>query len=126
MAIFFNYLYWHYSIAPQEILGLLRNYSVGVWNQFLISRHLKTLFSPWHRAQPSDLPEKNTIGIRMMNGIIDFYIRILAAFVRLAIIITGLVYEALLSVGFIILYVLWLVWPILAIVLVLMGIHQFI
>ena len=121
MFIFFNYLYWHYSIAPQGILGLLRNYSIGVWHEFLISRHFKTLFSAWHRAQPSDIGGKKGIGDKIMDVVINFYIRILAAIVRLSIIISGLIYEAILYIVFLILYALWLIWPLIVVASIFIG-----
>ena len=123
MSIFFDYLYWHYFVAPKGILGLLRNYTIGAWHQFLVGRHFRTLFSPWHRVQPSDIGEKKTIGDKIMNGIIDFYIRILAAIVRSTIIISGLVYEVVLIIAFTALYIIWLLWPVIVLIMVARGIN---
>lgn len=107
-----DYFYWHYSIALAGILGVLRNYLIGTWHRFLIARHFRTLFSPWHRTKPSDVGRPQNIGDKIMNGVIDFYIRIIAAIVRLAIILIGLAAEAVLTVIFIGLLVVWLLWPV--------------
>lgn len=123
MGIFFYYLHWHYFIASGDILGHLKNYQIGAWHQFLISRHFKTLFSPWHRAQPSDSESKMGIGDRIMFSIIDFYIRIFAAFIRLIIILIGLIYEAILFVIFIVLFIIWILWPLLVLFLIIKGIN---
>lgn len=107
-----DYAFWHYTVAPVGILGLLRNYLTGNWHRFLIGRHFKTLFAPWHRAKPSDIGGVETFGDKILNAVVDFYIRIIAAVIRLLIIVMGLIWEAVTTVAFILLLVIWLLWPI--------------
>ena len=116
-----NYIYWHYTIAPARILGLLRNYLMGIWHRFLIPTHFKTLLSPWHRSNPSDAGGPRNFGDKIMNGVIDFYIRIIAAFVRLTIILIGLFAELVVIIVFVVLLIVWLVWPIVFVYLVSNG-----
>lgn len=106
-----DYFHWHYTVAPAVILGLLKNYLVGTWHRFLITTHFKTLFSPWHRVKTSDFGETKNFGDKIVNGIIEFYIRILAAAIRLTIILVGLVIEAMVVFVFIALLIAWLLWP---------------
>lgn len=116
-----KYFYWHYAIAPSNILGILKNYLIGTWDRFLISKHLQTLFSPWHRLLPSQIPEKQNFGTKILNAILDFYIRILAAIIRLIIIVVGLLNELLLIILFLLLLIIWLLWPVIFILMIIKG-----
>jgi hypothetical protein len=113
--ILLDYLYWHYFSAPLGILGLLRNYLIGTWHKFLINIHFKTLFSPWHRLNPSDVGEVKNFGDRILNFIVDFYIRIIAMIIRLTVILTGLMCEIILIFLFFVLFIVWFFWPIILI-----------
>ena len=104
-----GYIYWHFAIAPGNILNILGNYTKATWHRFLIARHLKTLFVPWHKKQPSDI---SGVSGKIGNAVADFYIRILAAAVRLTIILAGLAAEAVISAAFILLLIVWVLWPV--------------
>ena len=93
-----------------------------MWHRFLITRHLRTLFAPWHRRKPSDLKSKGTISEKIIDIIADFYIRILAAFMRSLIIIAGLVLEIIIFLIFISIFFLWILWPLVVVVLIGKGI----
>jgi hypothetical protein len=113
-GIFAEYLAWHFIIAPNELVAILRNYMAGTWHQFMIPRHLKTLFAPWHRLLPSDLSEKQTFGTKILNKVLDIYIRLVAAVIRLTLIAFGLALEVLWMVVFLVTLLAWVLWPILA------------
>ncbi|MBI2669805.1 MAG: hypothetical protein HYX20_01500 [Candidatus Yanofskybacteria bacterium] len=110
--IVIDYLYWHYVIAPMGILGLLKNYLIGTWHMFLIATHFRTLLAPWHRARPSEFGKSKTFGDKILNTIIDFYIRIIAAIIRLIVILIGLIAELAVVAVFITLLIVWLLWPV--------------
>lgn len=112
MMLLIDYIYWHYAIAPLGILGLLRNYMLGVWHKFLIATHFRTLLAPWHRAKPSEFGTTKTFGDKIINAVVDFYIRIIAAVIRLAIILLGLFTELIVIIAFVILLIVWLLWPV--------------
>lgn len=116
-----DYINWHYGVAPANILGLLRNYLIATWHRFLIGTHARTLLSPWHRARPSDINASGSFGDRLANGIVNFYIRIIAAIIRLVIILIGLATELILIIAFTALLMLWLLWPVIFIFLVSRG-----
>lgn len=116
-----GYINWHYTIAPARILGLLRNYLISTWHRFLIGMHFKTLFAPWHRAKPSDIGGALTFADKFGNAIVDFYIRIIAAIIRLVIILIGLITETILAVAFIMLLAVWLLWPVIFVFLIMRG-----
>ncbi|MDP3954124.1 MAG: hypothetical protein Q8Q06_01750 [bacterium] len=116
-----EYFIWHYYAAPGQIWGIMINYARSIWHRFLIVRHLKTLFAPWHRRQPSDVGGDRTFGSMAGNFFADIYIRILAAFVRVLIILSGIIAEVIVFVGFILLLMIWIVWPILLAYSVIQG-----
>lgn len=117
-----DYLIWHYTKAPGGILAISKNYLIAGWHKFLIGRHFKTLFSPWHRSNPSDIGVVKTIGDRIMNLVVDGFIRLVAGFIRLLVICLGLIWEVIQILIFIFLIIVWLFWPIIFIVLIIKGI----
>lgn len=124
--IFIDYLYWHLTIAPLNILKIMSSYIKSIHHRFLIAGHLRTLFYPWHRQDPSQLAHKESLdfGSKIVEKIIDFYIRILAAFMRLSVVITGLFFEGIVFVGFILGLIVWVIWPVLSILIFLIGINS--
>ena len=92
----FSYLYWHYFVAPGEIVKIARNYFAGVWHMFLIGRHARTLFAPWHRMQFST--EHAGLMDRIGSGVADTYV-------------AGLIAEVFMAVVFVAIGVAWMVWP---------------
>ncbi len=124
--IFLDYFYWHYIVAPFEILRIMTNYFKSIWHQFLITQHLKTLFSQWRRQNPADVGKKSVsltdkILDSIMDVVIDFFLRIVAAIIRLSIITTGLLTEVLIAVGFFLILLIWLAWPLISIYFVYLG-----
>jgi hypothetical protein len=117
-----EYITWHYGVAPASIVGTLRSYLIGTWHRFLITHHMRTLFAPWHRMLPSQLPSDRKISTRVVNFLADIYVRIIAAMIRLAIVIAGLIYELVLTAIFFSLLVFWLLWPVLMILALTKGI----
>ena len=120
--IFLEYFYWHFAVAPFEILRIMQNYLKANWHRFLIVQHFRTLFSPWHRQNPSDFGTKNkNFTDKILDFIVDIYIRLIAAVIRSVIILTGFLVELLTIFAFLILFVVWLVWPAIAIYSIMEG-----
>lgn len=124
IIIFLEYFYWHFTIAPFEILKIMNNYQIAFWHKFLIVQHFRTLFSPWHRQNPSEFGTRaRTFVDKILDVLVDVYIRLIAACIRLVIILTGLVAQVLIFLGFIVLFVLWLGWPVISIYLIIKGLN---
>lgn len=126
MFILIEYIFWHYAIAPFEIIKIAKNYLIFVWHKFYILNHLKTLFRPWHRQQPH--VESSTIGekifIATAGRLADFYFLLVAAMVRLFVIISGLLSEAFVFLSFILIFIFWIFWPITFVYLSFLGITR--
>lgn len=117
--IFLEYFYWHWTIAPFEIFRILGNYLKGARHQFLIDQHLRTLFAPWHRQNPSDFGKRErNFTDKILDSIADLYIRLIAAGIRMMIIVMGLLWQLVLIILFLLLFVVWLAWPLIAVYLV--------
>lgn len=119
--IFVDYILWHYITAPREILVLLKNYSIAVWHKFLIAQHARTLFAPWHQLSARYMFPAQNPSDRIANFLVDIYIRLIAAGIRLTIIVIGLVAQVLVLVFFVGLFVAWLLWPVLFITTITRG-----
>jgi len=109
--IFIDYIIWHYITAPREILVLLKNYSFAVWHKFFIVQHARTLFAPWHQLNARYMFPPQNPADRLANFLVDVYIRILAAGIRLTIIVVGLATQVFVLVFFVSLLFIWLLWP---------------
>jgi ATP-dependent Clp protease ATP-binding subunit ClpC len=44
-----QYFYWHYLVAPKNLLGIWRNFLIFFWHFFSIGLLVRTLFFPWKR-----------------------------------------------------------------------------
>lgn len=120
--VFIDYILWHFTVAPENILRILSSYIKATHQRFLITTHLRTLFSPWHRSDPSKVGKKPSDPFEIvLSFLADVYIRILAAVVRLAVIIVGLFWEGMLFIGFMLLFVAWLLWPVISLFLLYRG-----
>lgn len=102
----------------------MQNYLRANWHRFLIVQHFRTLFAPWHRQNPSDLGKREkTFGDKIMDSLADLYIRLIAAGIRLIIITAGFVIEFLILVFFLLLFVIWLAWPVISIYMIISGLN---
>ena len=123
ISIFLDYIYWHFAVAPFEILKIMTNYLIATWHKFLIAQHFRTIFSPWHRQNPSDFGIKSRkFSDKIFDFMADIYIRLIAAFVRFSIILIGLFVELVVLTFFVMIFLLWLVWPVVAIWIIIKGI----
>ncbi|OGZ58307.1 MAG: hypothetical protein A3B96_01760 [Candidatus Spechtbacteria bacterium RIFCSPHIGHO2_02_FULL_43_15b] len=120
--LFFNYLYWHYVIAPVEIVKLLKNYSIATSRKFLIFGHLKTLFYPWHRLRVSDVAKPKNITDRVANVAVEAYIRLVAAIIRMTVVLFGVTVQITILFLFIVIFLAWLMWPALVFISLAKGI----
>lgn len=124
-VLFLEYFYWHFTIAPFEILKIMNNYLRASRHQFLLKQHLATLFAPWHRQNPSDFgPKSKPFTDKALDLVADIYIRLIAACIRLLIILAGLIWQLVILIGFIFLFVVWLGWPVVAIFFITRGLNS--
>lgn len=113
------YLLWHYTTAWTD---LARLYSNGAWflfHFFSIPILLRTLLAPWKRLHESRAAQGGAgfLGAFLINSIT----RIVGAVIRLATIAVGISAQALLTIAFVGVLLLWLVLPLFLLWLVVNG-----
>lgn len=120
--VFVNYLLWHYSTAPGQIVILLKDFSIATWHKFLILQHLRTLFAPWHRFSSKELFGAKSFGDKVGNWIFDIFTRFLAALIRLSVITMGLAVQVAVVIFFIVLFAVWAFWPVVVVAFIGRGV----
>ncbi len=116
-----NYVIWHYKNAPEAIFHIWLNILQYINHIFAIKIHLLSLFAPWHRMTEKRTKKWNFedfAGVLLINGISRF----IGFFLRIILIITGLISMALLCVSLVGIYLLWYFAPITIIGSIILGI----
>ncbi len=120
-----EYLAWHYGSGLRGLVRIAKNYCIAHWYRFGIGFHLRTLFYPWRRQYAED---EKTDGVLMrvvmwaVGKIVDLYFRLVAAVVRLTVVLVGLVYVSLTACFFTIAILAWLLWPAVAVGSITLGV----
>jgi hypothetical protein len=112
--IFIQFIEWHFLEMPQEILRLWRNFLRFNLNYFSLSLLAKTLFSHWRRHHYSygrGFDFKRYLEVWSFNAIS----RGLGAIVRSILIVTGLLSEIFIILVGLIIFLIWLILPVLLI-----------
>lgn len=113
--IYLQGLVWHFQDVPKNILKAWRNFLVFNLQYFSIPMLFKTMFSYWHKYQMSygrgfDL--KRYFEAFTLNIIS----RVLGAFIRLILIIIGLIAEFFVFLAGLIIFLCWIFLPIILII----------
>jgi hypothetical protein len=116
-----QYLVWHYTIAPGDILHIGHNYIASVWHRFLIPKHLATLVAPWHRMSAALLAEDQTLSTRAANFFMEPILRSVGLIIRLAVIGAGLLTEGAVATSIALVLVVWFAWPFLTVISLITG-----
>lgn len=106
------YLYWHYFETPKEILRIWRNFIIFFYHYFSIGLLLKTLFAPWRR----DITYYGRgFNIRLYAEVIAFNLvaRGIGFFIRSLIVFAGIFVEIFVFFAAILIFIAWLILPIL-------------
>ena len=114
LSIGIEYFRWHFGSMLGSILRAWKAILRFGLDYFSLPLLLKTLFAPWRRyawAYPRGFQPALFLEALVSN----FISRVLGAFVRLGLVITGICAEALLVIGGIAAFILWLILPFLII-----------
>ena len=113
-SLIIDYNRWHYSYAIVNIFRLANNFVRFFIGLFSVTLFLKSLFSPIFSLPVSDVysTEIGDVIESFLGGVLT---RILGAIFRLAFIILGLLFCILTVVGFVFIFVVWIVMPIVVI-----------
>jgi hypothetical protein len=121
MNILVKYLYWQLFLTPKKALGILKNYLVFGFQFFSIKETLRSLFSPWRRYL-WDYGRGFDPGKWLVVLFSNIITRVIGLVMRLFLIALFIIYETVVLVLGIAGVVLSIIYPFLAIYLL---IHSF-
>ena len=119
--IFLQYLFWQFLEVPKSILIGWKNFLKFGLNYFSIFLLLKTLFFPWHRYSWV-YPKGFDIGKYFEVFISNLISRILGAIMRVFLIIFGILAEVFIIFTGALIFIGWLILPVLLIAGLIFGI----
>lgn len=112
ISILHHYILWHYTKAFGEIRHVCSNFLWFVLYFFSLPQLLRSYFSPWKRMTEE---RGQTFNFEDLAGfiIINLISRIVGAILRTFIILAGILSIIFLSLGIILIYIFWLLAPLL-------------
>ena len=122
--IVLQYLIWHFSDVPREILRAWQNclkFNLNYWS--LVSL-LKTFFSPWRKYKWA-YPRGFSFGIYAEVFISNLVSRTIGAILRVFFIIAGIITEIFVFIIGAVVFLGWLILPALLILTFLLGFRVF-
>jgi len=119
--IFIQYLIWHFFDVPKGILEAWRNFLLFNLNYFSIPLLFKTLFSHWRRYRYS-YGRRFDLGRYFEAFTFNLISRGLGAVVRVILILIGLLVEFFIILAGAIIFLGWLILPVLLIAGLIFGI----
>lgn len=114
------YVHWHYSRALDSIVSITKNIIWFLWHFFSVGLLASTLFAPWQRLHEG-VVHRFDLGEALSRFIINTVMRLVGVVVRLTFIGIGLGAITLAFLGGIIVFVAWLVLPLLIIFSLVFG-----
>lgn len=121
----FNYLWWHYTLAWRDLGLIYRNFLWFTYHFFSLPVLARTLFAPWKRLGES-YPTHFDLAATLSTLLINSLMRIVGFLFRSVMLIVGVaVWGAVFSLGLLV-FVLWLVLPVLVVFIFILGIKLFV
>lgn len=120
MSFIVSYLSWHYSKALLNIYGIFSNFFWATYRFFSIPLLFKTFFSPWHHLD-SAYAKNSGIEDFFSTLVVNFLMRLVGMFMRLAVILAGLFSLVIVFIIEIISFVIWIFLPIIIVWLIYTG-----
>jgi hypothetical protein len=114
------WLLWHFYEAPRFLLKVWGNFLRFSANFFSTPLLLKTFFSPWRRyhwSYPRSIDVKEYANVFISNT----FSRVLGAICRIVLIIFGIVFQVFVAVAGAIIFVGWIILPLILLALLLFS-----
>lgn len=105
-----SYFIWHYSQAFRDIYYLYKNFIWFIYHFFSIKVLTKTLFSPWRKLNEA-YRGGWSLNAFFETFAVNIIMRIVGFFVRLSIIVIGVMCLAVTFISEIVTFFLWLFLP---------------
>ena len=108
--IFVTWFFWHFYEMPQFLLGVWKNYILFALNYFSLPILLKSFFAPW-RKYKWRYPKGFDL-IEFFNTLIsNTFSRVLGAFMRIVLIIAGILFQIFVILAGLIILLAWIFFP---------------
>src|SRR4030042_4236960 len=109
--IVWQYLEWHFYDQPRKILKAWKNFLLFNLNYFSVLLLLKTFFSPW-RQYRWGYPRGLDIPLYLEAFFSNLISRILGAILRTVIIFFGIIFEILILIFGLLVFLGWFILPV--------------
>lgn len=119
------YTQWHFGIALQELYELWKNLLWFGYHFFSLPLLFKTLIRPLYRIHESAPPGSGlNVELFFENITVNMIARIVGFFLRISLILCGILYQIIICILGPILFLLWFLFPVLLLILWIMGIKM--
>lgn len=116
------YFIWHYSRALKDLTLIYRNLIIFTFNFFSVPILVASYFAPWRRMG-EDYPERSVDLFEYFSVfLVNLIMRLVGIFMRTFVIVLGMVATVLVIVSYPIVFLFWLILPILVVGTFLLGI----
>lgn len=119
------YAQWHFGIAFQELYELWKNLIWFGYHFFSLPLLFKTLIRPIYRIHES-VPPGSGLNIELFfeNITVNMIARIVGFFLRMFLILCGILYQSIMLIIGPILFLIWLLIPVLSPILFVIGLRM--
>jgi len=108
--IVFSWFVWQFVEMPGFLLSVWKNYILFALNYFSLPILLGSLFAPWRRYRWK-YPKGLDIGEFFSTLISNTFSRFMGAIMRLALIVTGAVFQIFVIFAGLVVFLLWILVP---------------
>lgn len=122
LAIIVNYIIWHYTRAILEFSHIYKNILSFLLNFFSIPILVQSYFAPWRRMG-EDYTKNIVTDLEDVASVfvVNLIMRIVGMVMRTVIIVFGLLLVSVVALFYPVLLILWLIFPLILVVLVMLG-----
>ena len=106
----FTYFLWHYTRAISDLFTVSKNFLWFTWHFFSIGVLSQTLFAPWQKLD-EQYARGFDIGAFFETFVVNTLMRIIGFFIRLSVIVLGLIAFIIVFALEIIAFIIWLLFP---------------
>lgn len=110
LALPFNYLWWHYTLAWRDLWGIFSNFIWFLYHFFSLPVLVRTLFSPWKRLGEV-YPDHFDLGATLATFFINSLMRFVGLLFRVVLICFGSLVLVVTCVLAVIMFAIWLALP---------------
>ena len=126
MQLVIIYFRWHFETAFRELYEFWRNLMWFGYHFFSIPLLLKTLTRPLYRIHESATPGTGlNVELFFENLTVNIIARVVGFFLRVFLIIIGMMYEICMIVIGPLLFIIWFLLPVLPVIFIFMGVQTF-